>query len=162
MLTAAQLDILKRHSDAGDRIGYYTSLASFGVAYGQLALGVVMNDSVSGAAANSYFLSIASQEGVSVSDDQLAQISLDLMKADFEKRSASSGADLSVDDTQDYHRTVFGDVAGVSANAWTPNYYLESFPTLAERQAAWDQLLTSSAAATFATEPRWPQSDAYT
>jgi len=53
-LSAKQLDILREHADAGDRIAYYTDLAKFGYAYGNLALGVVLNNTVSGASANAF------------------------------------------------------------------------------------------------------------
>jgi hypothetical protein len=54
-LSAEQLSILQYHANAGDRIAYYTALGAFGFAYGNLALGVVLNNTVSGAAANSFF-----------------------------------------------------------------------------------------------------------
>lgn len=56
MLTTAQLNILAQHSEAGDRIAYYEALSSFGIAYRALALGVVLNDTVSGASANQFSL----------------------------------------------------------------------------------------------------------
>lgn len=40
-LTAARLSILKAHSEAGDRIAYYSQLDAWGYAYAGLALGVV-------------------------------------------------------------------------------------------------------------------------
>lgn len=54
-LSAEQLSVLQSHADAGDRIAYHTSLGAFGFAYGKLALGMVLNNTVSGAAANSFF-----------------------------------------------------------------------------------------------------------
>lgn len=142
-LTSSQLAVLDMHAQAGDRIAYYESLASFGDPYGALALGVVRNDTSSGASANTYFLDTARAEGRSVSDDQLARISLELMLADNDIRQASGG-DADIDDIQQYHQEVFNDIANVSANAWTPDYYLKSFETKQERQDAWDQLLASN------------------
>jgi len=57
MLSATQMSILRYHADAGDRIAYNTALADFGVVYGQLALGVVLNNTISGISANSFFWS---------------------------------------------------------------------------------------------------------
>ena len=37
-LSTEQLNVLRDHSDAGDRISYYTALADFGYSYGRLAL----------------------------------------------------------------------------------------------------------------------------
>ncbi|MGL4309316.1 MAG: hypothetical protein ACRCSU_02430 [Paracoccaceae bacterium] len=48
ILTTEQKDILRAHVDAGDRIAYYTALASFGEVYGALALGVVLNNTQTG------------------------------------------------------------------------------------------------------------------
>ena len=105
-LTSEQLEILNFHAQAGDRIAYYDALASFGVAYGTLALGVVENNTMSGATASSYFLGIASLEGQGISPNQLAKVSLDLMLADNAVRQASGGI-VSVDGIQDYHEQVF-------------------------------------------------------
>lgn len=69
-LFSEQLETLNFHARAGDRIMYYDALASFGVGYGTLALGVVEKNSLSGASATSYFLGDASLEGLSVSPDQ--------------------------------------------------------------------------------------------
>jgi hypothetical protein len=106
-LNAQQMTILKYHADTGDRIAYYSLLAEFGVEYGRLALGVVLNSTLSGASANAFFLTQATEEGKVVTNDQLAEISLDLMQADFARREVLGGADLSVDDIQRYHREVF-------------------------------------------------------
>jgi hypothetical protein len=147
MLSAAQMSVLRYHADAGDRIAYYTALADFGVAYGQLALGVVLNNTLSGISANSFFWSQAG--GASLNNIVLAEVSLALMQADFDRRDALNGADLTVDDIQTYHRDVFSDVAGAPANAWTPNMYLETFETFEERQTAWDSMLATNSVFTF-------------
>lgn len=144
-LSASQLSILGQHAAAGDRVAYYTALSEFGLTYGDLALGVVLNDTTSGASANAYFLQTASDEVGTVSFDQLATISLELMQADFARRSALGGADLSVDDIQNYHQAVFQSVAGVSPDAWTPNIYLDSFSTSTERQTAWNNMISGGA-----------------
>lgn len=139
-LTQSQLAVLDAHARAGDRIAYYHSLAEFGDEYGALALGVVLNDTISGASANAYFLSTALVEVGVVSKDQLAEISLQLMLADNDIRQVNNG-EASVDDIQIYHDEVFGRVANVSVNAWTPDYYLRSFDNPSDRQAAWNRLI---------------------
>lgn len=143
-LSTSQMDILREHADAGDRVAYYTDLAKFGYAYGNLALGVVLNDTVSGASANAFFALQADKEGRAVGYNMLAQISLELMRADLAARQDKGGADLDVDDIQRYHDDVFDRVAGVSADAWTPNFYLNSFDTFEEKQAAWVSMLSSN------------------
>ncbi|MES2143931.1 MAG: calcium-binding protein [Pseudomonadota bacterium] len=149
MLSTAQMSTLRFHAEAGDRIAYYSALADYGVQYGQLALGVVLNTTWVGAAANFYFLGRADDEGQSVSADELAEVSLKLMLADFRERENLSGADLTVDNIQEYHRDVFASVANVSANAWTPNIYLDSFPSFQDRQSAWESMLSSSSVGTY-------------
>lgn len=87
MLSPSQIDILRYHAEAGDRIAYYTTLSAFGVAYGTLALQVVLNNSVAGAGANNYFLNMAMAEVGSITADQLATVSRELMLADFSRRA---------------------------------------------------------------------------
>lgn len=133
---------MNSHALAGDRVAYYDSLVNFCEAYGGLALGVVLNNTLSGASANEFFLNSARDEDVTVTPDQLARISLELMLADNQIRQSNSG-EADVDQIQEYHESVFGDVAGVSSNAWTPDYYLRSFDTLEARQSAWEGLIGS-------------------
>ncbi len=66
MLSSTQLSVLRFHANAGDRVAYYTALADFGVAYGSLALGVVLNTQLAGSAANTFFLGKAGEEGAPV------------------------------------------------------------------------------------------------
>ncbi|MCV3274408.1 hypothetical protein, partial [Roseobacter sinensis] len=114
-LTSQQLDILDQHAKAGDRVAYYEALDSFGDIYGRLALGVVLNDTVAGSSANRYFLTIAGEEGQSISGNQFTRISLELMQADNQVRQANSGT-ANIDQIQQYHRDVFNDIAGVSVS----------------------------------------------
>ena len=146
-LGATQFAILQAHADAGDRIAYYTQLQDWGYNYGGLALSVVTNDitqSLSGATANIFFLQNA---GKPVSHDELATVSLNLMRFDLAARQSfagsASGQELPVDTVQDYHATAFG-LVGVSVDAWTPNFVLGELDTVAEREAYWDSLLNSS------------------
>lgn len=77
-LSQSQVTALSTYVEAGDRYGYYTTLASFGVSYGNLALGVVNNDSFSGKIANNHLLLVAGWEGKQISNGQLASIDLEL------------------------------------------------------------------------------------
>ncbi len=144
-LGTAEFAILQAHADAGDRIAYYSQLSDWGYNYGELALGVVTNDSLSGATANIFFLQNA---GRAVSHNELATVSLNLMRLDLAARQAfagsATGQELPVDAVQAYHATAFG-LIGVSVDAWTPNFVLENLPNAAAREAYWDELLSSSA-----------------
>ncbi len=143
VLSAQQMSVLQYHANSGDRIAYYSALSSYGFPYGELSLGVVLNNTPSGGTANSYFLSQAAAEGIAVTADQLASVSVGLMMADLQARVAAGGADLSADDIQFYHEAVFGSVTGVSANGWTPNRFLMTFMEPADRQAAWELMLNT-------------------
>lgn len=146
-LGTAQFAVLQEHANAGDHIAYCTRLYEWGYNYGGLALGVVTNDTLSGATASIYFLQNAGQ---SVSNDQPATINLNLMRLDLSARLAFSGSatgqELPVDTVQAYHATAFG-LLGVSVDAWTPNFVLDTLPTVAERETYWSELLASTALA---------------
>ncbi|WP_227272483.1 calcium-binding protein [Roseobacter weihaiensis] len=150
-LTSEELDVLRQHSESGDRIAYYTALESFGNRYGTLALGVVNNDTAAGKTANLYFATQAAIElGPNpVSKEQLATISLELMQADFAAREDAGGIDITVDDIQAYHDAVFGEEANVSVLAWTPTLALNSLENPQARQAYWDSLLNSGVVGSF-------------
>lgn len=150
-LTSSQLSVLASHAAAGDRIAYYETLASYGEPYAALAIQVALNSGIAGDTANAYFLRVATErESISVSDNQLATISHELMLADFSVRELNSG-NASVDDIQRYHRDVFSEVVGASVNAWTAEVYLRSFETIEERQVAWDALVTDNAVDSYLT-----------
>lgn len=70
------------------------------------------------------------------------------MLADNNIRQNNNGV-ASIDQIQQYHEQVFDQVSGVSANAWTPDYFLRSFDTLVDRQTAWDNLVSSGAVASY-------------
>ena len=144
----AEFNILQSHVSAGDRIAYYSQLEDWGYDYGGLALGVVNNDSISGIAANVYFLLNAAEEGKPIVADLLTTISLRLMQLDLVARrqfdGSENGEDLPVSTIQAYHALVFGNEAGVSADAWTPNIALNSLATVEEREALWDDLIEAS------------------
>lgn len=142
-LQTVEFNILQSHADSGDRIAYYEQLSEWGYTYAELALGVVNNDTFSGAIANTYFLNEAAEEGVLINGDQLATISHRLMLADLAARrnfeGSESGLELPVNDIKNYHEVIFGQF-GVSDNAWTPNFALESLTTVSNQEALWDAL----------------------
>ncbi|MEE4212621.1 MAG: calcium-binding protein [Parvularcula sp.] len=147
-LTQAQLDLLRQHVNAGDRLAYWATLESY-VSTGQntyagLALDVVTNMPLSGASANAYFLHYAeAREGKTISPEQLALVGDGLMREDFRLRDVN-GSDLTVGQIQDYHELVFNDVANVGPDAWTPNIYLNSFAP-EDRQAVWNAIIADGA-----------------
>ncbi|QPB24288.1 hypothetical protein [Rhizobium sp. 007] len=140
---------------SGARVAYYTKLAEFGVAYGSLALGVVLEDQISGRVANSYFMAVAEREGVSVSSAQWAAVGDALMHADIVARLAAPTTiingeevtpDLGYEAIRNYHQTVFsslgGTVAagdGVSINAWTAYAPVETLGP-----GTWTQMLSDA------------------
>jgi len=144
-LGTEEFEILQNHVDAGDRISYYNQLETWGYRYGDLAGGVVSNDSFSGATANIYFVQEYLEDtGSSFNFNNLASLSLQLMERDLVARRASdevkNGEDLSVDAIRDYHVQVFNQF-GVQADAWTPFTALSQLDTPQERQELWDSLL---------------------
>jgi hypothetical protein len=83
-LTFDQLGVLEYYRNAHDRIGYYETLASYGVPYGDLALSVVTAEQLAGSTANIFLQGYAG-----LSNDQLVGLSIDLMEADFSARQTS-------------------------------------------------------------------------
>ncbi|MFA1676908.1 calcium-binding protein [Rhizobium mongolense] len=157
-LTQAQIDELTTIANSGQsgaRVAYYTKLAEFGVTYGSLALGVVLEDQISGRMANAYFMAIAEQEGVSVSSQQWAAVGNGLMLADLAARSSAPEVapdgtktypDLTYEAIRDYHQFVFSTLGGtvpegegVSINAWTAYAPVETFGP-----ATWDDMLVEA------------------
>lgn len=125
---------------------YYSTLSSKGVSYGDLALGVVQNDTAQGQIANIQFEQYAASQdtpvNVAVGSDEWLEVQYGLMQADYQARVAKSGADLAWDDYDTYHASVF-DIHDIDAKAWTAHTPLELAnkinPALAE--AMWDDLL---------------------
>ncbi|MCV9907033.1 calcium-binding protein [Brucella sp. HL-2] len=140
-LSQEQFDKLSEIANSGQsgaRALYYTTLASYGIDYGNLALGVVFEDQLSGKVANEYFMRVAASEGVNVSNQQWDAIGNDLMHRDLDARFAkrdqhSDGgrdyytySDLTYQDIENYHDRAFGTLGGtvpegqgVSIAAWT-------------------------------------------
>ena len=150
-LGTEEFNILREHVNAGDRIAYYNQLEAWGYRYGDLAGGVVSNDSFSGATANIYFVQEYLEDtGNSFNFDDLASLSLRLMQEDLVARENSpdvaAGEDLSVDAIRRYHVEVFAEF-NVQADAWTPYTALAQLNTPEERQQLWDSLLDAGTAA---------------
>ena len=144
-----RLLILQGHRDAGDRIAYYSQLTEWGYRYGELALGVVLNNSFPGRSANEFFVNNSNRV---LSPNELAALSTELMNADFTARSAQnsssrSGNELSVEIISDYHGVVFSRF-GSNVDAWTPFIGLVAQSDLTAANALWDQLLDNVAIGT--------------
>ncbi len=148
-----ELALIANSGQSGARVAYYTKLAEFGIEYGYLALGVVLEDQLSGRVANAYLMAVAEREGVTVQPSQWAAIGNDLMLRDLAARQANIGsdglfADLSYEAVRDYHELAFSNLGGtvpdgegVSINAWTAYA-----PVTVIGASAWNQMLTESAA----------------
>ena len=158
-LTQAQieeLDAIANSGQSGARVAYYSKLADFGITYGSLALGVVLDDQMSGRVANEYFMSVAIREGISVSDQQWASIGDALMQADLAARMGRAETtpdgqtrygDLVYTDIRNYHEVVFDTLGGtvpagqgVSIEGWTAYAPIEVLGT-----STWEQLLADDA-----------------
>ncbi len=167
-LTNEHLAELEEFAQAGDRIGYYGTLAEHGYQYGQLAEGVVTGSQMEGRTANEFFLGQAEdqiearneQRGLAegqdgwvnpeLANDDMAQMSQKLMEADFALRrgkdSASrNGAREHVDDIQEYHEEVFAEHFNVTLDAWTPQRALENRDTPEARDELWQEMLDKGA-----------------
>jgi hypothetical protein len=96
------------HSDI---VGYYTYLASQGVTYGNLALGVVQNNTAEGQIANAYAASVALDKGVDLSVGGTAweQLVFNVASNDITARDDNTGADLTWHDYDDIHSRAFHD-----------------------------------------------------
>ena len=105
-LTQVQMDTLSKYVGDDDRIISYNSLSSWGYAYGDLALGVALDDTVAERTANAY------QAQRSASSGQLnALIGYDLLVADFGDRQVqqdlAADGDLSFRTIRDYRSFVY-------------------------------------------------------
>ena len=109
-LTNDQLNKLGVFVSANDRHGYYTTLASYGVIYAALADGVVQQNTYFGRITDLYFRSQAGFEGVSVTKAIDLQVSLQLMRADFNARYDAGGNELDYKEIRQYHED-YGDSA---------------------------------------------------
>ncbi len=104
-----EFDLLESYANAGNRVAYYSLLASKGYSYATLALGVVQNNTVSGVTARNYAEVVAAENNLTIDWELL---SVDLMRADLLARSdiflsGEANLTLGYDRIQSYHNSVF-------------------------------------------------------
>ncbi|MND30136.1 hypothetical protein D3C80_206630 [compost metagenome] len=136
-LNEANIDDLQWILEEGGSIElYYVALASMGDGYGDLAAGVVGNDSFSGKIANAFAWSVTNSVNPALAqgnwDATWKKISEELAQADFQMRldKYNRGLDdhsLSYREIQQYHNSVFA-ANGLPAEAWTAEIVLNSHP----------------------------------
>ena len=120
-------------------------MGEWGYRYGELASGVLTQETFSGLVANIFNDNRAEDEGVNLRPNDFAEIGIDLMIRDFNARTAAGsparrGEELSVDTIETYHAAAFARF-GVSIEAWTPHEALAAQSTQAGREDLWDRLL---------------------
>ena len=135
-LNQKDISILQHYVDHNNRELYWNYLAQLpgNDGYGLLALGVVRNDNMPGAVANTYAKNYALEHSkVSMSERQWDQFGADLMKLDFEYRKVHAASDthpeyslnLPARQVMDVHDKTFGNYK-IDPNAWTPRKLLKS------------------------------------
>lgn len=143
-LSVLDIGRLGTYAGAGDCIAYYAQLVAWGYDYGALAMGIKDDGTLSGETDSIFFRN----EDITISAEQLARISIQLMQADFAARKRfaidNPGQELTYDVVQQYHADVLKSFH-VSVDTWTPNIALDELQTPEEKQALWTHLLTSSA-----------------
>lgn len=131
---ARDMEILRYYAAQGNREAYWNYLAANGDPYARLALGVVRNDTLSGAIANGYAKMRAGEMKVAMTERDWDKFGVDLMRADLAYRerylseSMSLGriAPLPVKEISRYHRSVFTRF-GLDADAWTAHIPLSPY-----------------------------------
>jgi hypothetical protein len=154
-LSSSDITYLRDRANSGTIQGivdYYQRLSDRGYAYGDLAIGVVLDNTASGSVARDYAENIGRLTGTNpdITSAEWEQISIALAEADFVAReirfnNGDTTPELTVDDYQRYHEDVFFDIAQLPKEAWTA--YAPTTvgkDTFAERQAAWEELLESA------------------
>ncbi|HDS1146632.1 MULTISPECIES: XVIPCD domain-containing protein [Stenotrophomonas] len=133
-LSQKDLDVLRFYQDKGNRELYFNYLAQKegNDGYGLLALGVVRNDNVPGAVANSFAANQARQDGVRLGSRDWQAVGIDLIRNDFALREEyvrNGQPDVALNlrevDIRDSHDPIFEN-RGISADAWTPRQLLEA------------------------------------
>ncbi|TFW33649.1 hypothetical protein [Massilia horti] len=120
------LRILSQYAFQGNRERYWNYLAAQGVAYAQLALGVVRNDSLNGFVANFYAAHRAEKLGVTLDERQWNDLGIELMRKDFQYRKGFATRpdtqdyvlNLPVQYIYEYHAATFRQF-GLDEKAWT-------------------------------------------
>jgi hypothetical protein len=139
--------LLKSYADSNNPIAYYELLVEKGYSYGNLALGVIKNDSLAGVTARLYAEQVAKDVGVTLTDAAWQSITLELMQADLQAREQMFSADpsqpveLGWSPILDYHVAVF-DRHQLPPDAWTAYTVLTgSFDGFADPDGAWEIML---------------------
>lgn len=131
-LTQKDLQVLAYYAENGNRERYWNYLAALpnNDGYGLLALGVVRNDNVSGAVANTYAQNYAKEHPVNgkayFNEQEWEKIGIDLIREDFRLRKAhvqmgrvDLALNLSGHDVYEAHKNSFLR-NNLSPQAWTP------------------------------------------
>lgn len=135
-LSPKDLHILQHYVDHNNRELYWNYLAQLpgNDGYGLLALGVVRNDNMPGAVANTYAKNYALEHsGVSMSEREWDQFGVKLMAQDFGRRQEWAGTDVHPEyslnlpaiEVMKVHDRTF-DIHNIDPNAWTPRKLLEA------------------------------------
>ena len=144
-MTQALLLELESYVQSNNAIGYYGRLSELGYVYGDLALGVVLNDRALGKVARSFTEAVAiDKAGVTLSGEDWGNISLQLMGQDFAAREAQFYQDPSspipVDVIRDYHTQVFAQFS-LPPEAWTA-FAPTTLAGAANEDAVWAEMLS--------------------
>ena len=131
---ARDMEILRYYAAQGNREAYWNYLAANGDPYARLALGVVRNDTLSGAIANGYAKMRAGELKVVMSERDWDRFGVELMQADLNAREANLSKSvalgkivpLPVKEIANYHTDVF-EMFGLDAAAWTAHLPLSPF-----------------------------------
>lgn len=125
-LNEVHLRVLSQYATQGNRERYWNYLAAQGVAYAQLALGVVRNDTLNGFVANHYAANRAGQLHVTLDERQWNDLGIELMRKDFQYRKNFASKPetqdfvlhLPVQYINEYHAATFRQF-GLDEKAWT-------------------------------------------
>jgi hypothetical protein len=152
-LTHRDAAVLEHYAMTGNRERYWNYLAHLpgNDGYGLMALGVVRNDSVPGAVANSFARAYAEHhDGVQLDERGWEDFGRNLVRQDFKLREAAfldGQGDLALNlparDVQDAHALAF-EAIGVGPDAWTPNILLDAAEKAGgkdEVEKAWQVML---------------------
>ena len=149
-LTQADLDILNRYAERGERAGYWTYLADRGDPYAKLALQVVLNNTFDGAVANRYAQDVARESGTLLTPERWEEVGRDLIRADYLERQNLVSQDqgeaalfLQVKQIKDSHAVAFGqsDLSLDAWTAWPPMKAAFDAGDLARAQEIWDKMI---------------------